>query len=70
MSISFLGSHRYVLLALLEGFITFMDCCLRTRASNVVRNIMRWIISEASIEWQQRKMYFVQLHSTQWFNIV
>ena len=22
----------------LEGFTTFMDCCLRTRASNVVRN--------------------------------
>ena len=23
---------------MLEGFTTFMDCCLRTRASNVVRN--------------------------------
>ena len=23
---------------MLEGFTTFMDCCLRTRARNVVRN--------------------------------
>ena len=23
---------------MLEGFTTFMDCCLRTRAGNVVRN--------------------------------
>ena len=22
----------------LEGFTTFIDCCLRTRASNVIRN--------------------------------
>ena len=32
-----------------------MDCCLRTRASSVVG--MRWIISEALIEWQQGRMY-------------
>ena len=25
---------------------------------------MRWIISEASTEWQQRRMYFVELHSS------
>ena len=35
-------AHGYFVLAskelMLEGFTTFMDCCLRTRASNVVRN--------------------------------
>ena len=35
-------AHEYFVLAskelMLEGFTTFMDCCLRTRASNVVRN--------------------------------
>ena len=29
---------------------------------------IRWIISEASIEWQQRRMYFVELHSSQWLS--
>ena len=29
---------------------------------------MRWIIAEASIEWQQRRMYFVELHSSQWLS--
>ena len=29
---------------------------------------MRWIISEASIEWQRRRMYFVELHSSQWLS--
>ena len=46
---------------MLEGFTTFMDCCL----SNCC---LRWIISEASNEWQQRRMYFVELHSSQWLS--
>ena len=29
---------------------------------------MKWIISEASIEWQQRRMFFVELHSSQWLS--
>ena len=29
---------------------------------------MRWIISEASNEWQQTRMYFVELHSSQWLS--
>ena len=35
-------AHEFFVLAskelMLEGLTTFMDCCLRTRASNVVRN--------------------------------
>ena len=35
-------AHEYFVLAskelILEGFTTFMDCCLRSRASNLVRN--------------------------------
>ena len=35
-------AHEYFILAskelMLESFTTFMDCCLRTRASNVARN--------------------------------
>ena len=45
----------------LEGFTTFMDCCLMSLG-------MRWIISEASIEWQQRRMHFAELHSSQWLS--
>ena len=32
----------------LEGFTTFMDCCLRTRASNVVRNEVDYL---GGIDW-------------------
>ena len=40
---------------MLEGFTTFMDCCLRTRASNVVRNEvdylggMDWMAAEEDV---------------------
>ena len=46
---------------MLEGFTTFMDCCLRTRTGNVVRNE----------SWRHRlnvKKYFVELHSSQWLS--
>ena len=33
---------------MLEGFTTFMDCCLRTRASNVVRNEVDYL---GGIDW-------------------
>ena len=39
----------------LEGFTTFMDCCLRTRASNVVRNevdylgVIDWMAAEEDV---------------------
>ena len=40
-------AHEYFVLAskglTLEGFTTFMDCCLRTRASNVVWNEMDYL---------------------------
>ena len=50
---------------MLEGFTTFMDCCLRTRASNVVRNEL------GGLSWRHRlnvKKYFVELHSLQWLS--
>ena len=47
-------AHEYFILAskglTLEGFTTFMDCCLRKELA--MRLGMRWIISEASIECQ------------------
>ena len=45
-------AHEYFVLAskelMLEGFTTFMDCCLRTRASNVVRNEVDYL---GGIDW-------------------
>ena len=49
---------------MLEGFTTFMDCCLRTRASNVVGNEVDYL-GGIKNEWQQTRMYFVELHSSQ-----